>query len=123
MVRFRRLTLDYDNITEKELMKRIKFIFKDRLDITKIKVFASPRLDGYHVYCYFDSFITIQKMIYLRHRYKDDGKRIVIDLLKSNDLEKMVLFESKGHKDYEFKEIPMYEFWQNNHYELPKIIS
>ena len=50
-------------------------------------------------------------------------KRIEIDMIKSNDLEKMVLFESKGHKGYEFKEIPMYEIWQNNHYELPKIIS
>ena len=52
--KWRIISLDWDKFTWHKAYKIIKFIFNDRKDIKKIKVYSSPNLDGYHFYFYFD---------------------------------------------------------------------
>ena len=67
---FKLITLDYDDITKKELLHRVKFIFKDRLDCYKIKIFQSPLSDykkcknaSYHVYVYLEEKLVWQDIM------------------------------------------------------------
>ena len=83
----------------------------DRKDIQKIKVYSSPLHDGYHLYVYMIDYIQWKKIMYLRRRWKDDGKRIEIDLMKTIPETKMIMFRSKTRKSYKFNEIFIGEFW------------
>ena len=75
------IKLDYDSIAFSTLMKRIDFIKKN--PITKsIKIFQSPSLDGFHIYIIPTKELTWNEKIYYRKLFKDDGQRIVLDLLK-----------------------------------------
>ena len=131
-IAFRVITLDWDNITWSEAEKRLKFIETDnkiRKDIKKIKVYSSPRLDGYHVYLIFDFdrwFYDWNEILLLRRRYKDDGTRIEIDCQKTNPATMQIMFESKkddpnrwkNSKHYEHKEKLICEYWCKN-FEFP----
>ena len=46
----------------------------------------------------------------LRQRWKDDGKRIEIDLMKTLPETKMIMFRSKTRKGYKFNEIFIGEY-------------
>jgi len=113
------ITLDWDKFAWNKAYKIIKFIMKDRSDIKKIKVCASPNLDGYHIYIYFDHWLDWQEVLQLRRRYKDDSKRLINDLFKTNRAEKMIMFSDKNGK----KEICMTEFYPQKDFVWPKIIS
>ena len=116
--KWRLVTLDWDKFAWNKANKLIKFIFNDRKDITKIKVYSSPNLDGYHIYIYFDKWLLWSEVLQLRRKYQDDDKRLINDLFKTNPEEKMILFQNKNGK----KEIFMYEYWSNK-FEMPKKIE
>jgi len=107
---FRVITLDYDDIAWKECFERIYFIMNDRKDIVKIQVFNSPLHDGYHLYVYMTDYIQWNEIIRLRQRWKDDGKRIEIDLMKTLPETKMIMFRSKTRKVYKFNEMFIGEY-------------
>ena len=97
------IKLDYDSIAFNTLMKRIDFIKKN--PITKsIKIFQSPSLDGFHIYIIPTKELTWNEKIYYRKLFKDDGQRIVLDLLKDEQL-KDVIFQLRIKKGMVFKEI------------------
>jgi len=107
-VAFKIISLDYDNIAWKECKKRIDFIKNDRKDIKHIFVMSSPLLDGYHVYIHFNNPLEWNEVIYLRNRWKDDGKRLVIDIQKTIPQTMMISFKSKSRNGYRYMEIPMF---------------
>ena len=111
---FRVITLDYDDIAWKECFERIYFIMNDRKDIVKIQVFNSPLHDGYHLYVYMTDYIEWNEIIRLRQRWKDDGKRIEIDLMKTLPETKMIMFRSKTRKGYKFNEMFIGEYVSKN---------
>ena len=97
------IKLDYDSIAFDTLMKRIDFIKKN--PITKsIKIFQSPSLDGFHIYIIPTKELTWNEKIYYRKLFKDDGQRIVLDLLKDEQL-KDVIFQLRIKKGMVFREI------------------
>ena len=97
------IKLDYDNISFSTLNKRIEFIKNN--PITKsIKIFQSPSLDGFHIYIKPTKELTWNEKIYYRKLFKDDGQRIVLDLLKKEQ-EKDVLFQMRMRKGIIVKEI------------------
>ena len=112
------ISLDWDKFTWHKAYKIIKFIFNDRQDIKKIRVYSSPNLDGYHIYIYFDHWLEWSEVLKLRRKYHDDDKRLINDLFKTNPEEKMILFQNKNGK----KEIFMYEFWSSR-FEMPSHIT
>ena len=107
---FRVITLDYDNIAWNECFERIYFIMNDRKDIERLQVFSSPLNDGYHLYVYMTDYIEWNEIMWLRRRWKDDGKRIEIDLMKTLPEIKMIMFRSKTRKGYKFNEIFVGEY-------------
>ena len=111
---FRVITLDYDNIAWNECFERIYFIMNDRKDIESIKVYSSPLHDGYHLYVYMTDYIQWNEIMRLRQRWKDDGKRIEIDLMKTLPETKMIMFRSKTRKGYKFNEIFIGEYVSKN---------
>ena len=48
--------------------------------------------------------------MYLRRRWKDDGIRMTIDLMKTIPETKMIMFRSKTRKGYKFNEIFVGEY-------------
>ena len=97
------IKLDYDNISFSTLNKRVDFIKNN--PITKsIKIFQSPSLDGFHIYIKPTKELTWNEKIYYRKLFKDDGQRIVLDLLKKEQ-EKDVLFQMRMRKGIIVKEI------------------
>ena len=104
------ITLDYDKIAWTECKKRIDFILNDHKDILDIDVYSSPLNDGYHLYVYMTDYIQWNEIIRLRQRWKDDGKRIEIDLMKTLPETKMIMFRSKTRKGYKYNEIFMGEY-------------
>jgi len=106
---FKIITLDYDNIAWKECKERIDYILNYEF-VESIKVFSSPLLDGYHLYVLTDDYLSWKQIIRLRQDWKDDGKRIEIDLMKDRPEIMMIMFRSKTRKGYKYKEIFMGEY-------------
>jgi len=106
---FKIITLDYDNIVWKECKERIDCILTYEA-VESIKVFSSPLLDGYHLYVLMEDYLSWKQIIQLRQDWKDDGKRIEIDLLKDRPEIMMIMFRSKTRKGYKYKEIFMGEY-------------
>jgi len=111
---FRVITLDYDDIAWKECFERIYFIMNDRKDIERLQVFNSPLHDGYHLYVYMIDYIQWNEIMLLRRRWKDDGRRMTIDLMKTIPETKMIMFRSKTRKGYKFNEIFIGEYVLKN---------
>ena len=106
---FKIITLDYDNITWKECKKRFDYVLT--FDFVKsIKVYNSPLMDGYHLYVMLEDYISWKTIIELRQWWKDDGKRIELDLMKDRPEIMMIMFRSKTRKGYKYKEIFMGEY-------------
>ena len=97
------IKLDYDNISFSTLNKRIEFI-KNNPITQSIKIFQSPSLDGFHIYIKPTKELTWNEKIYYRKLFKDDGQRIVLDLLKYEQC-KDVLFSMRVKKGVRFREI------------------
>ena len=97
------LKLDYDFIAYDELKRRVDFIKK--YDVIKsIKIFQSPSCNGYHLYIETTKELNWNEKIKYRKLFKDDGQRIVFDLLKKEEL-KDVLFSLRYNNGIITKEI------------------
>jgi len=96
--------LDWDSIAYYEARKRIDDIIKNDF-VDYIDLFESPSGEGYHVKVYTKQYFPYTKRLQLRQSWKDDGKRIVTDLLKSNQAPKEVLFYKKSYGKYDQVEI------------------
>tara|TARA_R110000751_G_scaffold197339_1_gene302501 strand:+ start:283 stop:597 length:315 start_codon:yes stop_codon:yes gene_type:complete len=97
------LKLDYDYIAYDELMRRVEFIKK--YDVIKsIMIYQSPSCNGYHLYIETTKELNWNEKIKYRKLFKDDGQRIVFDLLKDEQL-KDVLFSIRFHKGIITREI------------------
>ena len=97
------IKLDYDNISFSILNERLNFI-KNNPIVKSIKIFQSPSLDGFHIYITTTKELTWNEKIYYRKLFKDDGQRIVFDLLKFEQC-KDVLFQLRMKRGMIFKEI------------------
>ena len=97
------IKLDYDNISFSILNERLNFI-KNNPIVKSIKIFQSPSLDGFHIYITTTKELTWNEKIYYRKLFKDDGQRIVFDLLKFEQC-KDVLFQIRMKRGMIFKEI------------------
>lgn len=106
---FKIITLDYDNIAWKECKKRIDYILTFEC-VKSIKVYNSPLLDGYHLYVLLYDWLKWETIILARQVWKDDGKRIEIDLMKDRPEIMMIMFRSKTRHGYKYKEIFMGEY-------------
>ena len=97
------LKLDYDFIAYDELKRRVDFIKK--YDVIKsIKIFQSPSCNGYHLYIETTKELNWNEKIKYRKLFKDDGQRIVLDLLKKEEL-KDVLFSLRYNNGIITREI------------------
>ena len=97
------LKLDYDFIAYTELMRRVNIIKK--YDIVKsIKIYQSPSCNGYHLYIETTKELDWNEKIHYRKLFKDDGQRIVFDLLKDEQL-KDIIFSSRMYKGIISREI------------------
>ena len=97
------ITIDYDYIAYTELMRRVEFIKKDSI-FKSIKIMQSPSCNGYHLYVETTRELNFSQRIQYRKLFKDDGQRIVFDLLKDEQC-KEVLFSQRRNKGIITKEI------------------
>jgi len=84
-------------------MRRVEFIKKDPICRT-IQIYQSPSCNGYHLYISTTRKLNFSQRIQYRKLFKDDGQRIVFDLLKDEQL-KDVLFSLRYNKGIITKEI------------------
>lgn len=93
------IKLDWDSISYCVAVQRIEKII-EQSKIIYADLFSSPSGDGFHVYIY-----TLEKLdaLQFRQKWKDDGKRIITDILKPDNAPKDVLFQWKyiNGKKYE----------------------
>ena len=79
--------------------------FIKKYDVIKsIKIFQSPSCNGYHLYIETTKELNWNEKIKYRKLFKDDGQRIVFDLLKKEEL-KDVLFSLRYNKGIITREI------------------
>ena len=97
------IKLDWDNIAYYSCMKRINEIKKDKV-VNSIKIFESPKGDGYHIYIKENYPLTFKQKIHYRKIWKDDGKRIQIDLAKVGREPRDVIFKYKIQKGIKYSE-------------------
>ena len=97
------IKLDYDNISFSILYERLDFIKKNSI-VKSIKIYQSPSLDGFHIYITTKEHLNFNETIYYRKIWKDDGQRIIYDLLKYEQC-KDVLFQLRMKRGMIFKEI------------------
>lgn len=100
-------TLDWDNISIDEAKRRCDFILKNYTNIQKLVLSLSPT-KGFHVRCYCYGNTVIAKM---RRELKDDGRRLVHDLLNRPDNIHDILWSRKTISGivWEEKELRVYE--------------
>ena len=75
------LTLDWDNISIDEAYKRVDYILENHCNVRKLMLSLSPH-KGFHVRVSLFGFATI---LPLRNEWKDDGRRVVNDILNRPD--------------------------------------
>ena len=97
------IKLDWDNIAYHSCMKRINEIKKDKV-VNSIKIFESPKGDGYHIYIKENYPLTFEQKIHYRKIWKDDGKRIQIDLAKVGREPRDVIFKYKIKRGIKYSE-------------------
>ena len=70
-------TLDWDNISLDEAHRRVSFILDNYANVHKIVLLLSP-IKGFHVKCYCYSDTNVAD---IRNELKDDGNRLIHDLM------------------------------------------
>ncbi len=75
------LTLDWDNISIDEAFKRCLYILKNHCNVRKLMLSLSPH-KGFHVRVFLFGYACI---LPLRRIWKDDGRRLVNDILNRPD--------------------------------------
>ena len=84
-------------------MRRVEFI-KNNSIFRSLDIFESPSGSGYHLYIKTSRDLNFSQKILYRKLFKDDGQRIVFDLLKRERL-KDVLFSQRINKGIITKEV------------------
>lgn len=84
-------TLDWDNISIDEAKRRCDFILKNYTNVQELVLSLSPT-KGFHVRCYCYGLTCVAKM---RNELKDDGRRLVHDILNRPDNIHDVLWSRK----------------------------
>lgn len=84
-------------------MNRINEIKKHKV-VKSIQIFQSPKGDGYHIYIKENYPLTFEEKIYFRRIWKDDSRRIIIDLMKVGNEPTDVLFKEKYQKGIKYSE-------------------
>ena len=97
------IKLDWDNIAYYPCMNRINEIKKHKV-VKSIQIFQSPKGDGYHIYIKENYPLTFQQQIHFRRIWKDDPKRIIIDLMKIGKEPTDVIFKYKIQKGIKYSE-------------------
>ena len=85
------ITLDWDNISLAEAQKRCQWILDNYSDISKLMLSLSPT-KGFHVRLHFDYPHLIARV---RRSLKDDGNRLLHDLLNRPDYVHDILWNRK----------------------------
>jgi len=98
------IKLDWDNIAYYTCKKRINEIIKYKV-VKSIQIFESPKGDGYHIYIKENYPLSFKEKIHYRNIWKDDGKRVNIDLLKIGNEPTDVMFKYKIQRGIKYKEI------------------
>ena len=105
------IRLDWDKISYSVAIKRLEHI-KKNTHIRKIELRESPSGNGYHVYLTPFSFLHYSIVWRLRRLWKDDGNRLVKDVMNKKAKFRDVMFESKrdGKTGLVMNETPMLKF-------------
>lgn len=90
----KRITLDWDFSQFDELEKRVRFIHDNYDDnLNMVSVFLSS-LKGFHVELWFKNPVLVAK---IRNELKDDGIRLVKDILRSHNIHDVLWHEKIKH--------------------------
>jgi hypothetical protein len=102
------ITLDWDDISIEEAKRRVRYICDNYTDIQKLVLSLSP-LSGFHVRL---TFIYPHLVAKLRRELKDDGNRLVNDILNRPDNVHDILWRRKNYAGtkWEEKELINVEF-------------
>jgi len=84
-------------------MRRVDFI-KNNLIFRSLDIFESASGSGYHLYIETTKDLNFSQKILYRKLFKDDGQRIVFDLMKTERL-KDILFSQRINKGIITKEV------------------
>ena len=87
------IRLDWDSITLGECRRRVQLILSYS-QVAEVKVCLSPT-DGFHIYVSTLYELNPMAVIRLRNEWKDDGNRLVKDLLELGASHRDVLFKYK----------------------------
>ena len=108
----RMIRLDWDDITLEEARKRVQQILKDLL-VLELKLCLSPT-SGFHVYVETLYELPTSAVIRLRNEWKDDGTRLVKDILSWGTPYRDVMFNYKVKGGIKWYEEPL-EIYTINH--------
>ena len=99
------LTLDWDRITEDEALLRCAYIWNRwRFMIARLKLSMSP-CNGYHVRIWTYTKVLVAKW---RRLWKDDGRRLIHDLIDNPDHIHDILWNEKDVTPIiSFGEVPL----------------
>lgn len=103
------IMLDWDRITINEAKRRISLI-KNTQWAKSVEIKMSP-LNGYHVYVYLFHPVDEQTSYKLRRWWKDDGRRLMIDVFwKANSGKDTanVMFTQKFKYKMIWSEVPLF---------------
>lgn len=95
------ITLDWDNCSITEARQRIAVIKEFWAVKTIMWRFSATK--GLHVKVKFNYPLSKWQALKLRQIWKDDGNRIVLDVMGRGARPPMVLWDSKYKKGFEFK--------------------
>ena len=107
------IQLDWDSIAY-SLAKEQLSVIMDHPNVDGWELYESPGGDGYHAYVYLLIDVLEEESYRLRQMWKDDGKRIVMDVLfRPDDVPHDVLFQKKiGYwPGFTFEETLVEEKW------------
>ena len=104
------IRLDWDKISYSVALERIEKI-KKNIAVKSIELRESPSGNGYHVYIHTWWFIHYSLVWRLRRAWKDDGNRLVKDVMNKKAKFRDVMFQSKrdGKTGLVMNETPMFK--------------
>lgn len=100
------ITLDWDDISINEARSRIEWIRSNYINIQKLVLSLSP-LSGFHVRISFYHPVLVAKV---RRSLKDDGNRLVNDLLNRPNHIHDILWVRKNYQGLAWKEQDLVEW-------------
>ncbi len=101
------IKLDWDNIAFKEAERRIELIKKEGL-VESINLRESATQKGYHAIVKTYHYIPVTARYRYRRMWKDDGFRLVGDIMNKSAYFRDVLFDYKKFGDLRLEATPMF---------------